>query len=202
MVCTSLGVPLFPYMVLQMLIGLVVLMTENPLVATWYISAKHLFLGSLENNAQWLGHRLKQNIRLLQMVLLRFYGFRLCYLIFISLLILQLSFGVIIWVLPTCLSILSFMLALNMLKSIITSFVIKLLKRTLRFGSSPPRISLLMFLPNLFLMRPSLIFGLSFMWILPLQLEGAYYKMFVMYIYIYPVFTLYRVLIVCSILHG
>jgi hypothetical protein len=41
MVCTSLGVPLFPYMVLQMLIGLVVLMTENPPVATWYISVEH-----------------------------------------------------------------------------------------------------------------------------------------------------------------
>jgi len=34
-----------------------------------------------------------------------------------------------------------------------------------------------MFLPNLFLMRPSIIFGTSFMWILLLQLEGAYYGM-------------------------
>jgi hypothetical protein len=49
-----------------------------------------------------------------------------------------------------------------------------------------------MFLPNLFLMRPSLIFGPSFMWILLiLQLEGAYYRMFIMYIYIYFVFILY-----------
>jgi hypothetical protein len=50
MVYTSLGGLLFPYMVLQMLIRLVVLMTENPPVA-WYISAAHLFLESLENNA-------------------------------------------------------------------------------------------------------------------------------------------------------
>jgi len=45
MVSTSLVGPLFPYMVLQMLIGLVVLMTENPPVATWYISIAPLFLG-------------------------------------------------------------------------------------------------------------------------------------------------------------
>jgi hypothetical protein len=36
---------------------------------------------------------------------------------------------------------------------------------------------LLMFLPNLFLMSPSIIFGISFMWILLLQLEGACYEM-------------------------
>jgi len=111
------------------------------------------------------------------------------------------SFGVIIWVLSTCLLILSFMLALSMLKSTITLFVIALLKRKLRFDSSPPRINLLMCLPNIFLMHPSLIFGLSFMWILLLQLEGAYYGM-LLCIYIYLVFTLYRFLIMCSILHG
>ena len=202
MVCTSLGVLLFPYMVLQMLTELVVLMIENPPVATWYISTEHLFLGSLQNNEQWLVHWLKQNIRFLRMVLLRSYEFGLCCQIFIFLLILWLSFGVIIWLLPTCLSILSFMLALNMLKSIITLFVIELLKRKLRFGSSPRRINLLMFLPNLFLTHPSLIFGPSFMWNFLLQLEGAYYEMFIiMYIYIYLVFTLYKILIMCSTLH-
>jgi len=111
------------------------------------------------------------------MVLLRFYGFELCCQIFIFSLILCLSFGVIIWVLPTCLSILSFMLALRMLKLIITLFIIELLKKKLTFSSYPSRINLLMFLPNLFLMRPSIIFGTSFMWILLLQLEGAYYGM-------------------------
>jgi hypothetical protein len=80
-------------------------------------------------------------------------------------------------VLPNCMSILSFMLTLNMLKSIIISFVIELLKRKLRFGSSPRGINLLMFLPNLFLLRPSLIFGPSFIWNLLPQLEGMYYKM-------------------------
>jgi len=84
---------------------------------------------------------------------------------------------VIIWVLPTCLSILSFMLTLSMLKLIITLFVIELIKRKLTFGLSPSRINLLMFLPNLFLMSPSIIFGISFMWILLLQLEGACYEM-------------------------
>jgi hypothetical protein len=47
-----------------------------------------IFLENLENNAQWLVHQLKQNIRLLRMVLLRFYGFGLCCQIFIFPLIL------------------------------------------------------------------------------------------------------------------
>jgi type IV secretory pathway TrbD component len=131
-----------------MLIGLIILMTENPPVATWYILAAQLFLESLENNAQWLIHRLKQNIRLLQMVLLSFCGFGLYCQIFIFPLKLWLSFSVIIWVLSTCLLNLSFMLALSMLKSIITLFVIALLKRKLQFGSSPSRINLLMCLPS------------------------------------------------------
>ena len=48
-----------------------------------YILVTHLFLGNLENNAQWLVHRLKQNIRRLLMVLLRFYGFGPYYPIFV-----------------------------------------------------------------------------------------------------------------------
>ena len=70
----------------------------------------------------------------------------------------------------TCLLTLYFMLALSMLKSIITLFVIALLKRKLQFGSSHPRINLLMYLPNLFPRVPSLIFDPNFMWILLLQL--------------------------------
>jgi len=189
-VCTSLKVHLSPYMVLQMLIGLVVLMAKNSPMAIWYIWVVHLFLGSLENYKQWLALQLKQNIRLLRMVLLRSYGFGLCYQIFIFLIILWLSFGVIIWVLPTCMSILSFMLALSMLKSIITSFVIELLKRKLRFGSSPREINLLMFLPNLFLLHPSLIFGPSFMWNLLLQLEGVYYKMCLIHLYLLCIYLI------------
>ncbi|XP_073266434.1 uncharacterized protein [Populus alba] len=42
------------YAVNKMLIGLVVLMTENPPVATWYILAEHLFLGNGTAEILWI----------------------------------------------------------------------------------------------------------------------------------------------------
>jgi hypothetical protein len=49
---------------------------------------------------------------------------------------------------------------------------------------------LLMFLPNLFLLHPSLIFGPSFMWNLLLQLEGVYYKMCLIHLYLLCIYLI------------
>ena len=96
------------------------------------------------------------------MTLLMSYGFNIYCQICILLLFLFLRFGVIIWVLLICLSNLSSMLVLSMMRLIIILYVTKLLKRSFKFSLFLPRISLHMFLQNSSQLLLLLFLGLSF----------------------------------------
>jgi hypothetical protein len=139
LVSTLLVASLHHFMVFLMLIGHRVLMIINILVDTFSFLAPLPFHGNLASNALLLAPPLKQSIRLWLMVLLRFFGFAIFYQIYAFLLVLLPLFGATIWVLLICLPIQFFMLVQNMLKLIITLFMIEWLKRRLRFASSPPK---------------------------------------------------------------
>jgi len=79
---------------------------------------------------------------------------------------------------PICLQILSFMLAQNMLRSIIILSDIELPRRKFRFVLFPLGINLLMSSLSHFLLLPLLFFVSSFGLILHPQLEGTYYRMY------------------------
>lgn len=102
------------------------------------------------------------------MVQLKFYGFVFCFQTFGFLVFLRLHYGVITWLLLIYQSIFFFMPTLNMSR-------LQLIRR-FKFTSFLPRISLVMFLLNLYLLRSLFVFYPSFMWELYFQLEMAYYK--------------------------
>jgi hypothetical protein len=104
---------------------------------------------------------------------LRSYGFNIYCQICILLLLLFLRFGMIIWVLLICLSNLSSMLVLSMMRLINILYVTKLLKRSFRFSLFLPRISLHMFLQNPSQLLLLQFLGSSFGLNIHPQLEGG-----------------------------
>ena len=102
----------------QMLIGLAVGMTDDPLEVSASTLAKTLFPRGVENKLLLLVPALKLNTKLWQTLLLNLSGFNLFFLNFVSPYQLPLSFGVIILVPHIYPPIQCFMPAPNMLKSI------------------------------------------------------------------------------------